>query len=101
MQESLDVHGLANKPLKRLAAGILEKEQSPTALAHQIHRPDSPGRIKLILQGVFLDEPVKNGRRGLLRIGDGNQNRLKAAALLAAPSVERILRVLPQDLEIS
>jgi hypothetical protein len=100
-QERTDLHRLAYKSLERLATRILKKEQGPTLSAHKIERPDRPGRVKLILQIVFVSEAVEDSRRGLLRDRHDDQNRPKAAASVTTPpAAECMLGVLPQDLEI-
>ena len=86
---------------ERLATRILKKEQGPTLSTHKIERPDRPGRVKLILQIVFVSEAVEDSRRGLLRDRHDDQNRPKAAASVTTPpAAECMLGVLPQDLEI-
>ena len=100
-KERTDFHRLADKSLERLATGILKEEQGPTISAHKIERPDGPGCVKLILQIVFVSQAVEDSRRRLLRDRQDDQNRPKAAASLTTPpAAERMLGVLPQDLEI-
>jgi hypothetical protein len=100
-QERTDFHRLADKSLERLATGILKEEQGPTISAHKIERPDGPSRVKLILQIVFVSQAVEDSRRGLLSDRQDDQNRPKAAASVTTPrAAERMLGVLPQDLEI-
>jgi hypothetical protein len=100
-QERSDFHRLADKSLERLATGILKEEQGPTIYAHKIERPDGPARVKLGLQIVFVSQAVEDSRRRLLCDRQNDQNRPKgAASLTTPPAAERMLGVLPQDLEI-
>ena len=98
-KERTDFHRLADKSLERLATGILEEEQGPTISAHKIERPDGPGCVKLILQIVFVSQAVEDSRRRVLRDRQCDQNRPKAVSLTAPPAAERMLGVLPKDLE--
>src|SRR5208337_2979781 len=94
-------HGPAEEALERLAARVLEQKGGAALIAHKVKRSRRPGRVKLVLQPVFVRKAIDGGRRRMLRDGKRDQNRIEAAACGAAsPAAERALAILPQDLQI-
>ena len=73
-QEASHLHGRAEQPLERLAAGILEHQHGPAAFADELQRPHRPGPVQLVLQSVFVGEAIEGGGCRMLRGGQHGQH---------------------------
>ena len=58
-QETSYIHGRAKRPIKRLAARILEHQHGPTAFAHKLQRQQRPRSVEFVLQSVFVGEAIE------------------------------------------
>ena len=73
-QKAPHLHRRAEQPVERLAAGVLEHQHGPTALAHELQRPHRPRPVQLVLQSVFVSKAIEGGRCRMLRGGQHDQH---------------------------
>ena len=62
-QEAIRLHGRAEQPSERFAAGVLEHQHGPGGFAHKLQRPRRPGAVQLVFQFVFMGEAFEDGGR--------------------------------------
>ena len=67
------LHGQAEQSVQQLAAGILEHQHGPSAVANELKRTHRPRPVQLVLQFVFTSKAVEGGRGRLLRRGQYGQ----------------------------
>ena len=92
--------GVAEPPVERLAAGILEHQCGPTAFADELQRSCCPCPVQVVLQFIFVSEAIEGGRRRMLGGGQHCQHGAAVSVSAQAPSsAEDAVPVLPQDLE--
>jgi hypothetical protein len=99
VQEAPHLHGQAEQSVQRLAAGILEHQHGPSAVANELKRTHRPRPVQLVLQFVFTSKAIKGGRGRLLRRGQYSQHGGPLTVGLALSPAEDAFAVLPQDLE--
>jgi hypothetical protein len=85
-QETLDIHRHAEEPAEQLAAGILEHQNGPAAIAHKLQRPHRPRAFQLILEGIFVGNAIESGWRGLFRGREYDQDILAAKSCALTPA---------------
>jgi hypothetical protein len=99
-QEPIHRHGCAEQPFERLAAGVLQDQHGPPAVALERKRPGSPFRLQLRFQAEFVREPIEDTGRGLLGRCDRGEHAASLAGAAGPPSaVEDALPVIPQNFE--
>ena len=96
-QERRDLPGPPQEPGQGLAAGVLEHERRPPAVAFQPQGAGRPGEIQLVPQRRGALQPREVLRRGLGGRGGHHQERGRLA-VAQAPGQDELL-VLPQGLE--
>jgi len=63
-QKISHLHGRAEQPRERLAAGIIEHQKGLAAFAHQFERPHCPRAIEFVLQIKLVSEAINaSGQR--------------------------------------
>ena len=99
-QEASHLHGCAEQPVERLAAGIFEHELAAPALVPKLQRPHRPCTIQFVLQSVFVGKLIEADWWRVLR-GEQHHDHGAAVAVSAqAPtSAEDAFAVLPQYAE--
>jgi len=80
-----------------LAAGVLEHQHGPTAVADELDRPRRPCPVELVLQVVFASKAIEGGRCRMFRGGQHGQHG--GPITIDVASAEDAFVVLPQDLE--
>src|SRR6267154_27253 len=99
-QEPSELHGLAEEPGERIAPRVRKQQSGLPALAQKLQRPHYRRTVELILQSVFVSQPINKARRGVVRGGKHGQHGRPAAVTVIAPtSAEDALTVLPQHYE--
>ena len=94
-----DLHGLADEAIERLASCVVDDQHRPPALAHELHRPQCPRAIQVVLELVFVDEAIDALERGMLGAGkDGDESVPVARGTIPPESAEGTSGVLPQHL---
>ena len=88
------------RSIERLAPGRFEQQYSLTTLVHQIQRPQRPRSVEMVLQSIFVSEPVDAAWARLLA-GASYRDELPPAAIgaFAPGSAKDTLSVVPQHLE--
>ena len=76
-KKRLRLHRRAEQPLERLAAGILEHQRGPAALADELQRPRRPCAVQFVPQSIFVGEAIEGRRRRLLRGGQHGQHGVR------------------------
>ena len=64
-QEISDLHGAAEKPGERHAAGVLQDQHGATAFAHHLERPHGPCTVQIVPQFIFVGEAIEACRRSV------------------------------------
>ena len=101
-QEASHLHRRAEQPVERLAAGILQHQHGPAAVADELQRPHRPRPVQLVLQAVFVSQAIQGRRCRMLRGGQHGQHGVPVAVGARAPCpAEHAVAVLPQDLEVA
>ena len=94
-----DLHRPADKAIEGLASGVLDNQYRPPALIHEIHRPQGPRRVKVVLKFVFVGEAIDAFKRRMLGAGkDGYESVPTALSIIAAQFSEDAFGVFPQHL---
>ena len=80
-QESRHIQGTAaEKPVERLAAGILQHQGHTSVARCERYGTRRPSRIELVPQRVFILEALEESRRGIFPGGSGEDDRGQALA---------------------
>ena len=99
-QERPRLHRLADEPLERLAARVLEQQRRSTAFPHKRERPRRPCGVEFVPQLIFVGEASEACRQRTFRSGQHDQHGVTAAvAMLPPPLAEDAIPSLPEDLE--
>ena len=92
--------GVAEEPVERLAAGILEHQNGLTAISLKFKRSHRPRAVQLILEGVFVGKAVEGGRCRWFRGWEHDQHALTPNLSCVMPSsAEGESTILRQDLK--
>jgi hypothetical protein len=100
-QEAADLHRPAGKPVKRLAAVVLQHQPAPIVFPHRLQRPRGPCTIKLAFQATFVRETIEAGKWRVLGDGQHSRHGVPAAVGARAPpsATEDAFAFHPRDLQ--
>ena len=84
-QKSSDLHGLADKAIEGLASGVLDNQHRPPGLAHELHRPQRPRTVEVVLEFVFVCETIDALKRRMLSAGEDGCESIPMALIIIAP----------------
>src|SRR5258706_8906753 len=85
-QEPSELHGLAEEPGEQLAPRVRKQQSGLPALAQKLQRPHHRGAVELILQCVFVSQPINKAWRGAVRGGKHGQHGSPIAVTVIAPT---------------
>ena len=76
-QKGAHLHALAEQPIKRLAAGVVEHQNGATLVPRQRQRPHGPSRIELGRQRIFVLDARQCCRRSIFAGGRHDEHTRK------------------------
>ncbi len=81
-----DLHRRAEQPSQRFAARVLEHQNGPAVLAHELQRPRRPGAVELVRQPVVIGKAIDDHGQRALGSREHEQNGALFAIWFRSPS---------------
>jgi hypothetical protein len=88
-----------DKAVEGLSSCVFHDEHRPPVLAHEVQRPQRPRSVKVVLEFVFVCEPI-DAFKGRMRcaVKDRYESVPFALSIIAPQSAEDTFSVFPQHL---
>ncbi len=91
--------GWPDKAIEGLASRVLDNQHRPPALAYELHRPQRPRTVEVVLKFVFVCETIDALKRRMLSAGKNGYESMRMALSIIAPYfAEDTFSVFPQHL---